>query len=573
MSTLKVNVLQTVDGLHSVNVADIPGVVATAGMLNRANNLSDLSSAPTARANLGLGTAATHNTGDFAAGSDLSTEASTRGTADSALSALLSTEASTRAAADALTVAKANNLSDVADKRASRRNLGLYEVWVEDFGAVGNYNPSTGAGTDDWTAIQGAVNYAQTLASPEKVVTVKFRAKNYLLSATLVLTPASNCPIRLEGQGGCALSPNTNDVSGTRLFFNGGSTWGINVAGTDVINSEASHIHFEIRNLGIIGKSVGAQYGLIIGTGSNIQLDGHTKSLVENVYCAGWTAWQLYIVNTRQVEFRRLVVDATANTGAGGAVMLISDATTFTGDLNFYNCDIVANPDDMTSVCVLISHATAGIMGGIHFTDSNLYYGLYGCHVLNAGSGRIDDIFFGKTSFDGRPSHIGSRGLFIEQSGTGNMNNLVCESAYCLNYDMSVEVKLSSAGTIQTVRLVHNYFSLNPSGGIKFDQGGAGGLLQSLAIANNTFSRVGSDVGNHCVIRMVNACKGFAITGNTYVTNWGGSASATVGWVVKVDDTTADGYTIIGNTGQCNTAAVFDAGTTSNKAVANNVKF
>src|SRR5450759_753916 len=43
-------------------------------------------------------------------------------------------------------------------------------VSVKDFGAVGDFNPSTGAGTDSRGAIQAAFNYAQSVAGGCKVV-------------------------------------------------------------------------------------------------------------------------------------------------------------------------------------------------------------------------------------------------------------------------------------------------------------------------------------------------------------------------------------------------------------------
>lgn len=77
---------------------------ANANALQRASNLSDLPSASTARSNLGLGTASTSATSAF----DVSGAAS-----------------SAQASAVALSLQKASNLSDLASATAARTNLGL----------------------------------------------------------------------------------------------------------------------------------------------------------------------------------------------------------------------------------------------------------------------------------------------------------------------------------------------------------------------------------------------------------------------------------------------------------------
>lgn len=571
MSTLRVNTLETIDGLHSVNVADLQSAVqAPEGALVRASNLSDLNNAATARSNLGLGTASTQNSTAFAT--------SAQGAEADAAATAIAVESVNRANGDALAALKSNNLSDLGNRLTARANLGLGEIWVEDYGAVGDYNPSANTGTDDATAIQNAINAAQTLASNGGIVSVRLRARNYRCGSSILLSPTANCCVRFTGEGTSGGSNSVNALSGTRLFFTG-ATLGLGVAAASTNGNPASFVQFEIRNLGLYAKNAGATIGLAIGT-NGLQIDGLIKSIVENVYIQGFTSNGIYITDSRQIEFRRVVVDQQGVSGTRAVNITVSTNTTFAGDMVFHNCDFIANPNDATSVAVQIGNAqpsgTLGGMGGvagIHFEDCDIYYGLYGVYLTNQNTNDLNDIYFGKCSFDGYPAVANSYGLYISNSSTGNMNNVVVESGYFVNYSLGVKAALAAAGSMQSVRICNNYMFITPAGGIAFDQGGAGGLMQSIVIAGNTMARVGDDVVNHCAIRMGNACKGFAITGNTHVNNFDGSSSPTIGWVVKVDATTADGYTITGNTGQCATAAVADAGTTSNKSVTGNVKY
>ena len=100
-------------------VSGNPTIALTSTPLVASNNLSDLSSASTARTNLGLGTAAVQDSGDF----------------------LLAT----------------NDLSDLADAATARTNLGLGSMALKSVsdGTVGQYLKTDGAGNWSFATVSG----------------------------------------------------------------------------------------------------------------------------------------------------------------------------------------------------------------------------------------------------------------------------------------------------------------------------------------------------------------------------------------------------------------------------------
>jgi len=131
---------------YAQQALDARDTVLGLGALRSANNLSDLGNAATARTNLGLGSAATHAATDFdASGAAAAALVSAQSYADAKVTALINSapsildtlgEIATQLQADesvasalATTVsgklAKASNLSDLADVATARSNLGL----------------------------------------------------------------------------------------------------------------------------------------------------------------------------------------------------------------------------------------------------------------------------------------------------------------------------------------------------------------------------------------------------------------------------------------------------------------
>lgn len=168
----------TVGGTSGSPTLSVPGIATLTTAVNaavvKANNLSDLTNAATARTNLGLGTAAVAAASSFAQAannlSDLASAATARanlglGTAaTSATSAFDAAGAATTAqtAAIAASAQRASNLSDLASASTARTNLGLGTAATQAstaflqgsaFANPGDIIAATGAGTSTTISI------------------------------------------------------------------------------------------------------------------------------------------------------------------------------------------------------------------------------------------------------------------------------------------------------------------------------------------------------------------------------------------------------------------------------------
>jgi hypothetical protein len=150
--------------------------------LTKASNLSDLTSASTARTNLGLGTAAVSATGDFDAAGAATTA---------------------QAAAILLSAQRASNLSDLANAGTARTNLGLAAV-----AATGVYSDLTGKPTVPTVATtssilkgDGAGNASAATSGIDYVVPAGNAATATALAANGANCSAGSYPLGVNASG------------------------------------------------------------------------------------------------------------------------------------------------------------------------------------------------------------------------------------------------------------------------------------------------------------------------------------------------------------------------------------
>lgn len=440
--------------------------------------------------------------------------------------------------------------------------------YVEAYGARGDYDPSTGAGTDDTVAIQAAITAAQSGTNGSNMVV--FKGKNYKITNTLVVTPTSQYGIQLVGTPGDMGDKTSNTTNGTRIFNTTASNTAIQFVATGAFGSPAGRVCIQARDFGVVSKNNDGLYGIQLGTENGLELDGFGKSYFDHVYTDGFTIG-FRIRDCRAFEFRSCVSRAQSVTGARGVSIATSNNTLFTGDIRFYNCEFEVKIGDTTGFCCIIATlvnigASGGFgrTGGIHFQDCDFYYGKAAAYIAANHTAPLGDLFFNQCAFEGDGTAATYRVWIETNVANSYIHNVGIQNSYFYNSPEGLYC-VSNNGLIDSLRVANCYFLQCSTGAVNVDD------IENFSITGNTAVRCGSDTANHVVYRIQNACKHFTVTGNTHKEDFEGTTGRTCGWIVKIDHTTADDFTVIGNAGQCLTAAVGNA-SVGTFAVANNVR-
>lgn len=355
----------------------------------------------------------------------------------------------------------------IFDCTGTGKVIGIRFVKPEWWGAVGDGT------TDDQPELQAAHDCVEaSLTSDGGRQEVELRGgANYGLGSQLTLRPTANVNLKFTGAGPI--------FGGTRFtalasFSTGGGTAAIRIDGnSDSIQKIAA---FDIGNFGIIRASGSALVGLWIGgNGTTTDLIGVQQSPVHDLHVDGF-AFGYRAANCRQIDFNRCSAWCQAVSGSIGCLITIDGAAAFTGDLNFNDCQFVADPATNRKCVSITSQISAAQIKGIRFNDTIFYKGDRFLEIYVSGGGLIGDIWINPgCQFDG----FGNTALHIESNGsTSLIDSVHLVSTYIRginNGQIAIRAQSVSSGKIRDLHIDGNQiFSLGTGARAVFFDGVTG---------------------------------------------------------------------------------------------------
>lgn len=407
----------------------------------------------------------------------------------------------------------------------------LPEWWGASFG--GSAATNTAAINAAIASVQGSSGSDGTQKS------IQFACGTYAINATVTFTVSTAIPWRIKGCGAVGNAPTTLL---TVASFSGSIGILITSSGTAIAD-------WSLTGLAVLNQTAGSgpTAGIQIGSSGN-NLIGTQSSLVEDVYASGFSLDWL-IEDVRLITFRRVSGWSTDSTGTtetvGSAPFTIgttSGATTFTGDMDFYNSQCVAplGSGTPTGTCFNVNNAVNGTsIAGVRLHSFIFYGGATQFNWSVSNGGTIGDLWIdGGSQFEG-PAPGTSAGIAsINNASTAYDFHL--DHAYMSGSGFNKQVAFTtpSGGVTHNILLTNNFLA-NPVHE-SIDLRGTGGAMRGVTVTGNQINDPG---GNSNAAIYIETVTGATINGN--------SVTGTLGTRPEIILFNGGGnfYTAIGNNG------------------------
>lgn len=360
------------------------------------------------------------------------------------------------------------------------------------FGAVGD------GLADDQPALQAMHDFCESRAADGFRHKMQLLQNNYAIASTWTLRPTATFNLWLEGSGA---------VFGTRITAKAAFT------GTPAVLLEGQTDAIEmIANFNIGGFDVIAEAGTtatvgvwVGGSSAGKNLIGVQQSSIHDIYVNQFQINWVYN-QARLVHFERC--SGWHDNTLSGAINLkiqLSDASLFTGDADWTNCQFVSATG--TNRCnVYITHGNTGQIKGLRFHSSILYKADYNFRVDADGGAQIGDIWLtGGTQIDG----VLTRAVYLNVVGGAAtvIDDVHVEGAYIRGFTASAIETLVTAGSIRSIFFDRNWFA-NGSGNVAI----FGGAVAGVHFTNNILDEC-SSAG--ALVDFTGAATDLKVIGNT----------------------------------------------------------
>lgn len=415
-------------------------------------------------------------------------------------------------------------------------------------------------GGDDTAALQQAVYASQSAGEVLELAPLVYR-----IDGTVTIPVDSQRIFRMRGA-----ASNTVGLShvgcGTRIIGNGlGIKLHVRRNAPSDLSDPTAQTYFELADFSMI-PGVGAEgaYGIRIGQDYE-QLTGLNKSLMENVRVNGF-GLGIGVINTRQVHFERVSV---VMPGAGATQCLnayVQNASRFTGDLTFYNCEFTGSGDPAARTMVLTSGAPGAEVRGIHLTDTTLYYSKKCLQMYASGGGVIADIFVDTCAFDGAAGFDPDTedAISVDAVGAGSMvGGVSISKTYMVNWKRAAVVFAANDGGVVRDCSV----SGSPAIGLCRHAVLAWNAM-GVKVQGNSLTDIGNDPATDGAITFGGQCLIGNVSGNTHTASpYHGIKLA---HLVRVEAGNSDFLAVHGNSGHHAQAAVLNLSSGSNNIIGGN---